>query len=117
MKKLSIQILLLLLFSATLSLAQENWVNLITPQKIHEIYEIDNKLYCATEGGLVIYDQSTQEVERQLITDQIPSHRVEDITQDATNNIWIGTYDNGLARMTNDGWENCPSNTINSLPR
>lgn len=108
MKKLKVQILLLLLFATTLSLAQDNWTNLITPQKIHEIYEIDSKLYCATEGGLVIYNQTTQTVERQLITDDIPSHRVEDITQDATNNIWIGTYDNGLARMTDDGWEKLP---------
>lgn len=107
MKKLPIQILLLLLLSATLCFAQD-WANLVTPQHIHEIYEIDTKLYCATEGGLVIYDQATQIVERQFITDDIPSHRVEDITQDGAGNIWIGTYDNGLARMTDDGWEKLP---------
>lgn len=105
MKSLLIKILFLLLLSATMSFAQENWVNLITPQHIHEIYEIDNKLYCATEGGLIIYDQATQVIERQLVTDDIPSHRVEDITQDAAGSIWIGTYDNGLARKATDGWE------------
>lgn len=103
MKKLQIHILFF--FSATLCFAQKNWVNLITPQHIHEIVEIDKQLYCASEGGLVVYDQLTQKVERYLVSDQIPSHRVEDIAQDAAGNIWIGTYDNGLARMTGDGWE------------
>ena len=107
MKNLSI--ILSVLFSICLQ-SQENWKNIISPEQINELKEINNKYYLATNGGLVIYDPITEEIERITVTDGLPSQLVEDIAIDDLGAIWIGTYESGIAVLEADGsWNHIPA--------
>lgn len=106
MKKLNIIVWLVL---SVCMQAQEEWISLIAPEKINEIREIDNKYYCATDGGLMIYDPQTKSLKRITLKDGLPSPRIEDIAVDNNGNIWIGTYDNGIAMRIENGWNHIPT--------
>ena len=106
---LSILIFLLGLLGFNDLSAQEEWINIISPEQINEIKEIDGKYYCATNGGLVIYDPATEDIQRYTVKDGLPSQRIEDVTVDQLGLIWIGTYENGIAFLEEDGWQHVPA--------
>lgn len=89
--------------------AQNQWDNIITPSAINEILEIEGLYYCATDAGLMVYNPDNETFTRSNISDGLPSQVVEDITIDDQGSIWIGTYDNGIGVMTDEGWERIPA--------
>jgi len=106
MKKLNVIVWLVLSICIQ---AQDEWMNLIAPEKINKLKEIDGKYYCATDGGLLIFDEQTKSLERVTLKDGLPSPRIEDIAVDNNGNIWIGTYDNGVAMRLDNGWNHIPT--------
>lgn len=102
MKKLVMVILVLMCFTLQ---AKENWINLFATEKINEIEETDGAYYFATDGGLLIYDKQTWELERHFtIENGLPSQKIEDIAVDNEGKVWIGTYDNGVAMRQGSKW-------------
>jgi len=102
MKKLVMVILALMCFTLQ---AKENWINLFATEKINEIEETDGAYYFATDGGLLIYDKQTLQLERHFtIENGLPSQKIEDIAIDNEGNVWIGTYDNGIAMRQGSKW-------------
>ncbi len=61
--------------------------------------------YIASDGGLAIYNDISGELEHLTKSDGLPSNAVEDVEFDQDGNLWIGTYDNGLAMKTGQSWE------------
>ena len=59
-----------------------------------------NEMFVTAKGGVLIYNMLTSQ--KQFYTkanSNLPSNEVEQVAKsNITNDIWIGTYDNGLAR-------------------
>jgi len=89
--------------------AQKEWINIIAPEQINEITEIEGRYYCATYGGIVIYDPVTEAIERINVSDGLPSQKISDITTDASGNIWVATYDKGIAVWEGEEWRLIPA--------
>lgn len=90
----------------------ENWLNISTPVDITEMKYHNNKLYITSKGGLVVYNIVNQSIERHFKTEGFLSNRIEDIEIDANENIWIGTYDNGVAKFDGSTWTNYPISQV-----
>ena len=102
--------LILWIFMVYLCLpAQKEWINIIAPEQINEITEIEGRYYCATYGGIVIYDPVTEAIERINVSDGLPSQKISDITTDASGNIWVATYDKGIAVWEGEEWRLIPA--------
>lgn len=80
--------------------ATENWDHYSTMGAVDDYFETETTMWMATENGLLAVDKSSLE-KRQFNTDNsdIPSNAVESIDQDDLGNIWIGTYDNLIAKF------------------
>ena len=119
MKKLTIFLFAILMTflitrSNVLLQGQNEWLSIVTPEAINEIKEIDGKYYCATDGGLLIYNPITEAIERIGTADGLPSLRIEDIAVDEIGAIWIGTYENGIAVLDDGEWNYIPPLEENS---
>ncbi|MDH5186382.1 MAG: hypothetical protein OEW70_04880 [candidate division WOR-3 bacterium] len=78
-------------------LAFGQWQTYTNANFIYDITAIQNKLYCATKGGLTIFDKETQAVIQVLTnTDGLPQNQCLCIAKDDSNNLWIGTDGAGL---------------------
>jgi len=100
--------------------AKEDWKYLFATENINKIKEIEGKYYAATDAGLFIVNRRNLNLKHHLtIADGLPSQRIEDIAVDSVGNIWIGTYDNGVAMKQSNGWFHIPipshNNSINLL--
>jgi ligand-binding sensor domain-containing protein len=69
-----------------------------------------NEIWIAAKGGLLMYQPSGGQ--KQFFKpgpDALPSFDVERVmVHPQTNDIWIGTYDNGIAVLNNSGWTHFP---------
>ncbi|MEZ4978648.1 MAG: T9SS type A sorting domain-containing protein [Chitinophagales bacterium] len=104
MKKLII--VSLVAFLAASSLRAENWINLLTSSKITELQHKDNQLYIASWGGFFVYDLNSASLTQHVKTEGFLSNKIEDIVVLAANDIWIGTYENGVAHFDGSTWTN-----------
>lgn len=89
------------------------WTNYTSKGHVKSMYEHNGSMWIATLGGIVKYDIATgKQTEFSKASAGLPSNTIEDITPDLSNNIWIGTYDAGIAMYNGDKWTNY--NTDNS---
>ncbi|MGZ5243000.1 MAG: Periplasmic ligand-binding sensor domain-containing protein [Bacteroidia bacterium] len=89
------------------------WTNYTSKGHVKSMYEHNGSMWVATLGGVVKYDiESGKKTEFSKASAGLPSNTVEDITPDLANNIWIGTYDAGIAMYDGGKWTNY--NTENS---
>ena len=108
-KKLSV---LLLGLSVTATLLAESWTyhnNFTSATSI--AFRNTNELWMSAKGGLLKYDRSSGQ--KQFFspgTDDLPSFQIEQVAvHPQTNEVWIGTYDNGLAVLnSNSRWTRIP---------
>jgi ligand-binding sensor domain-containing protein/signal transduction histidine kinase/DNA-binding response OmpR family regulator len=105
---------------------QFNWIEAgygpknIKGKAVRKMLELKkNSLWVATEdGGLNIYNTATGDIE---VFDRIPglTHNVHELFYDeASNEIWIGTYRNGLFRykFSSEEWKQYIPGQGNGLP-
>ncbi|MFN8286932.1 MAG: two-component regulator propeller domain-containing protein [Chitinophagales bacterium] len=88
-----------------------NWVNFSNFMEVTSLTTRNgNELWVSGKGGLVMYNTATGD--KTFFTkgdDQLPSLAVERVEASPLNaNIWIGTYDNGLAFLSNGHWTHVP---------
>lgn len=116
----------LLLTVAMLLPARANspeWINLTQGTHITSMVEDANNLWIGTKGGLVKMDKQTQSMTYfNKGNSGLPSNSVEALDIDAQGNIWIGTYDQGLAMYDGTNWQvfnkdnsGLPSNQIYTI--
>ena len=85
----------------------ENWVNYVKPEVIHDYVEMNNDIWFSTNAGVVKIDKTTsQKTYFDRASANIPSNFVEGIAKDGNGNIWIGTYNQAIAKFDGTNWTN-----------
>ncbi|MDB5281259.1 MAG: two component regulator propeller domain protein [Bacteroidota bacterium] len=88
------------------SLIASNWTNFSNITKINQVAVYNNNVWVAATGGLLSYDKTTgAKTFFSKDVDKLPSLSVEKVVVNQLNgNVWIGTYDNGLAVYNGTSW-------------
>ena len=79
---------------------QSRWVTHIDASQINEIVARDGKLYCASGGGLLVYDPATDQFEQFTNVDGLLSNSLTALVFDAQGKIYVGSEDIGIARFS-----------------
>ncbi len=110
MKQIIILIVNFILVSSTLFANNNEWVSLVTPNKIYNVADYNGKYYFSSNAGLIVYDTTTGEQQQLLTKDGLPENGINKVVVDNAGSIWIGTYDNGIAVKTlnSNTWETIP---------
>ena len=83
------------------------WENYVKPEIIHDHVELNNDIWFSTNAGVIKVNKNTlQKTYYDRATANLPSNHVEGITKDNNNNIWIGTYDQAIAKFDGTTWTN-----------
>lgn len=73
---------------------------------IHDIFLLKNRLYLATDTGLVIYNTNTKEVQRAPLS--ITDNNLKLVAEDGYGNIWFTSgYNYTLLYKTDTAFKNC----------
>ena len=67
-----------------------DWESYTSPLIIHDLIELDSKVLCATEGGLLIYDVASEEFSTLTNIDGLIGTNLNVIEKDLFGNIWLG---------------------------
>ena len=78
---------------------QSEWVNHINPNLISEIVMRDGELYCATSGGLLVYQPDDSTFEQFTNTIGLPTSFLTCLAFDSKGSLWVGTDRLGIARL------------------
>ena len=110
----------LYVFDAKEDILKEIPLKELANNSISTIIEKDDLLYIASSmSGLVIYDPRKNRVVRSYRKDSktlpIPSNYIKDVYIDKKDNIWIGTYKDGVCVIRHDLSEVIYYNTANGL--
>ncbi|MFK7946764.1 MAG: two-component regulator propeller domain-containing protein [Saprospiraceae bacterium] len=106
MKKVIVIGLLVMSFQLVFGQAG-NWENYAKPEIIHDHVETTNDIWFSTNAGVVQIDKNTLEkTYHNRATANIPSNIVEGIAKDSNGNIWIGTYNQAIAKFDGTTWTN-----------
>lgn len=87
-----------------------NWVNFSNFREVTCVTLNGNDMWVSGKGGLLLYKltDGTQTYFKKG-TNELPSLSVERVAVSPQNaSIWIGTYDNGLAFLSNGQWTHVP---------
>lgn len=108
-----------LIISAALATAQNgDWINLTNSDKVMALESDGTNLWVASRGGGLckINTVTGEKTFYNKGNSPIPSNNIEAVAIDPQNNIWIGTYDQGLVKFDGQNWEHF-TNTNSNLPR
>ncbi len=95
---LNLKLLIIYVCLFTISITFGQWHTYTNSNYINDITQIQDKLYCATKGGLTVFNKDTQAfVQVFTNTDGLPQNQCLCIEHDRTDNLWIGTDGAGLA--------------------
>ncbi|KPJ53894.1 hypothetical protein AMJ39_02565, partial [candidate division TA06 bacterium DG_24] len=89
----------------------ESWTTYTNANFVEDIVDVDDRLWCATGGGVARFD--TTELDFTVFTnvDGLPVLEVRAVEVDEWGNIWVGTEGGGLAVGQGEGatWATYPS--------
>lgn len=119
MKKTIVLGLILMLGNLTFLSAQTvgSWENFINPETLTDRVETTNDIWFSSKAGVLKVDKSTLQVTNfNPSNSNIPSNKVEGIAKDGNGFIWIGTYDQAIAKYDGTNWMHYayPSNLFNT---
>ena len=80
--------------------AKSRWENHIDASLIREIVYHDGELFMATVGGILVYTPDTGQFDQYHNTRGLPSNALNCLVFDDAGDVWIGTQDVGIARVT-----------------
>jgi len=63
---------------------------------INSIASRGTKLYVATNGGLLIFDTVSGQIEKMTTSEGLPHNRIRQVFIDSGNQVWIATRSNGI---------------------
>ena len=89
-------IILLLCFPVTVFSDDGDWKTYTNVNPIRSFVCVDTTLWCASSGGVLKVDITSQETEIFTNTEGLSSNSVTAVTRDADANIWIGTESGDL---------------------
>jgi ligand-binding sensor domain-containing protein len=108
LKKLMVALLSLTMATGVMA---GNWINFSNYTEVTSIaVRNGNEVWVAAKGGLLMYNQTSGEKTYFIKgPDELPSLAIERVrVHPQTNDIWIGTYDNGIAYVHNGTWTHLP---------
>ncbi len=70
---------------------------------IYRLYQYDGKIYCATSGGVAIFDTTTDSFGRISTGNGLVGNDVRDIIHDKYGNLWFVCYNKGISILSPDG--------------
>jgi ligand-binding sensor domain-containing protein len=119
MKKLIVLGLILVLGNLTFLAAQTvgNWENYVNPERLTGRIETVNEIWFSSKAGVFKMDKTTLQVTNfNPANSNIPSSSIEGIAKDANGFIWIGTYDQAIAKFDGTNWTHYsyPDNLFNT---
>jgi len=76
------------------------WQNHVDPSLINSIAYRDGELLMSTNGGILIYTLGSGQFEQLTNSTGVPSNSLTDLVFDDGGDLWIGTVDVGVARVT-----------------
>jgi len=91
MKKVILSIIIYLMGSLSLQ-AQTDWTTLTSFKDIHKLAVINDSLYVATMGGLMIIDDYNSRGRTFLNTDGLGTTQITDIIRDDQGQVWLSGY-------------------------
>jgi ligand-binding sensor domain-containing protein len=97
--------------------AQTNWLNFSNSKAVRDIIFQNDYAWIATSGGLLKMDLRTEDMYLyNRANSGIPSNNISRLCIDSSNNIWVGTYDAGLAIFDGTIWKSYEKDfsTLNS---
>jgi ligand-binding sensor domain-containing protein len=80
--------------------AKSRWENHVDASLIREIVYHDGELFMATVGGILVYTPDTGQFDQYQNTRGLPSNALNCLVFDDAGDMWIGTQDVGIARVT-----------------
>ncbi|MFC1568644.1 two-component regulator propeller domain-containing protein [bacterium] len=75
------------------------WKTFTSTREIRDMTLFDDQLWCATEGGLLLFDIESHQFEAWTNTEGVASVNVTSLCKDDSNNLWIGMKDGYLQRF------------------
>lgn len=95
-------ILMLVLTAAVAGPAsgQERWTTHIDGSLINELVYRDGRIYCASAGGLLVYDPATESFEQFTNVDGLLSNTLTALVFDPAGKLFVGTEDIGITRFS-----------------
>jgi ligand-binding sensor domain-containing protein len=123
MKRLLSLFILSFVLCAGASAAGPQWRDYTSLKYVKTVYEHNGTLWIATHGGLIAYNETTKTQTLYTAANSgLPSNTVETVGSDKENNIWIGTYDAGIAMFDGSKWtkyntgnSKLPSNAVQAI--
>lgn len=67
---------------------------------VNAVSNYDGMLFCGTDDGLIIIDESNKTKITNELTDLLENIRIRHINVDSSNNLWISTTGGGLFKIT-----------------
>lgn len=104
MKK--IILLSVFMMSFQLTFAQYlGWENYVNPEILTDYVETNNEIWFSSNGGVIKVDKNTlQTTNYDRGTSDISNNIVEAIAKDGQGAIWIGTYNQAIAKFDGTNW-------------
>ncbi len=67
--------------------------------EVNALHKHGQKIYCATKGGLSVFDLSGNHLRNYTTEDGLAWNECLDITSDASGNLWVATKSRGVCRI------------------
>lgn len=77
----------------------QTWTTYTNMNTIQEIVPVGDKLYCATNGGVLILNPAGQSFEKMTNTDGLGGISIEAAAFDGQNTLWFGSSNGKLSRF------------------
>lgn len=101
---------ILMFLSFLLDGGAQTWTSYLKPSKVNDFFEEEEQVWVATDGGIFKINLLDHTVEHWTkFSAGLPSDQVEKIARHPqTGQMFIGTYDVGIAFQTPGGWTTIP---------
>ncbi len=103
MKKLLPTLLVLSFYGLT---PGQSWTTYTNMNTVAEIVTMADKLYCATNGGVLVVTTSDRSLQKITNTEGLGGISIESAALDAQNTLWFGSTNGKLSRLdlSNQSW-------------
>lgn len=104
MKKVILLSVLMMSFQVIFAQYQ-GWENYVNPEILSDYVETSNDIWFSSNGGVIKIDKNTlQTTNYDRGTSDISINIVDAIAKDAQGTIWIGTYNQAIAKFDGTNW-------------
>lgn len=99
---------IVLLITSQIGFAQfAGWENYVNPELLTDYVETNNEIWFSSKGGVIKIDKTTlQTTTYDRANSNLSINIVDAIAKDSNDGIWIGTYNQAIAKFDGTTWTN-----------